>query len=103
MRRHGRSLVVAISSDAAVEAYPTWGAYGASKAALDHLLRVQAAELAGSGVTLWSIDPGEMDTDMHRDALPDAEPTALENPAAVAERILKRLSRELLSGSREAI
>ena len=49
-------------------AYPRWGAYGVSKAALDHLVRTWAAELAGSGVRFLSVDPGEMDTRMHADA-----------------------------------
>ena len=58
----GRGLVVHVSSDAAVEAYPRWGAYGVSKAALDHLGRIWAAELAGTGVRVLTVDPGEMDT-----------------------------------------
>jgi NAD(P)-dependent dehydrogenase (short-subunit alcohol dehydrogenase family) len=78
-----------ISSDAAVEAYPTWGPYGAAKAAVDHAARVLAAELAGSGVRVVSVDPGEMDTDMHRDAIPDADPRSLQRPDDVARRLLK--------------
>jgi NAD(P)-dependent dehydrogenase (short-subunit alcohol dehydrogenase family) len=64
-----------------------------SKAALDHLGRIWAAELADTGVRFLSIDPGEMDTDMHRAALPDADPTALASPAAVAARIVRFLAR----------
>lgn len=79
----GRGTVVSISSDAAVTAYPNWGAYGVSKSALDHLARSWAAELEGTGVVSVSIDPGEMDTAMHREALPDADPAAL----ACAERV----------------
>jgi NAD(P)-dependent dehydrogenase (short-subunit alcohol dehydrogenase family) len=84
----GRGIVVSISSDAAVEAYPNWGPYGVSKAALDHLSRSWAAELRGTGVTFVSIDPGEMDTDMHRAALPDADPSSLARPADVAARLV---------------
>lgn len=84
----GEGLIVHISSDAAVEAYPRWGAYGVSKAALDHLARSWAAELEGTGVRVLSIDPGEMDTDMHREALPEADPATLHSPTRVAERIL---------------
>ena len=53
--------IVHISSDASVSAYETWGAYSVSKAALDHLSRIWAAELAARGVRVLSIDPGEMD------------------------------------------
>lgn len=84
----GRGLVLNITSDAAVSAYPRWGAYGVSKAALEHLTRIWAAELEGSGVRLLTVDPGDMDTRMHRDALPDVDPATLARPEAVAARIL---------------
>jgi NAD(P)-dependent dehydrogenase (short-subunit alcohol dehydrogenase family) len=95
VRRSG--LVVSISSDAAVAAYPRWGAYGASKAALDHLTRIFAAEHASdhedTGVRFLSIDPGEMDTQMHADAMPDADRATLARPADVAERIVAIVER----------
>ncbi|MDD9938600.1 MAG: SDR family NAD(P)-dependent oxidoreductase [Myxococcales bacterium] len=84
MALRGRGVVVNVSSDAAVEAYPGWGSYGVSKAALDHLTRTFAAELGDVGVRFLSIDPGEMDTRMHRDALPDADPSTLAQPEQVA-------------------
>ena len=87
----GRGTVVNVSSDAAVEAYQRWGAYGASKAALDHLGRIWAAELAGTGVRLFSVDPGEMNTLMHAEAMPDADPASLADPAEVAARIVALL------------
>jgi NAD(P)-dependent dehydrogenase (short-subunit alcohol dehydrogenase family) len=80
----GGGLVVGISSDAGVNAYPGWGAYGVSKAAFDHLLRSWAAELGESGIRFLSVDPGEMDTRMHAEAMPDADPAALARPADVA-------------------
>jgi NAD(P)-dependent dehydrogenase (short-subunit alcohol dehydrogenase family) len=83
-----RGTVVLISSDAAAEAYPRWGAYGVSKAALDHLGRIWAAELEGTGVRFVSVDPGEMDTRTHADAIPDADPATLAAPEDVAGRIL---------------
>src|SRR3989442_6246345 len=52
------------SSDAAVNAYPTWGVYSASKAALRHMTQIWDAELAAEGIRLLSIDPGDMDTPM---------------------------------------
>jgi len=80
----GSGTIVNITSDAATEAYERWGAYGASKAALEQLGRVWAAELAGTGVRLFTVDPGEMDTRMHADAIPDANRAELSDPARVA-------------------
>jgi NAD(P)-dependent dehydrogenase (short-subunit alcohol dehydrogenase family) len=68
--RRSRGLVVNISSDAAVGGYPGWGGYGASKAALDLLSLTLANELAGEGVAVVSVDPGDMRTQMHQDAFP---------------------------------
>ena len=98
----GGGVVLGLSSDAAVTGYPGWGAYGVSKAALDHLLRTWAAELAGSGVSFLSLDPGEMDTRMHADAMPEADRSQLVDPAQVAARILRLLEATELpaSGSR---
>lgn len=89
----GGGIVASISSDAAVSAYPHWGAYGVSKAALDHLSRSWAAELRGTGVSVVSIDPGEMDTRMHADAMPDADRSVLARPEDVAARVLEYLGR----------
>lgn len=91
MALRGDGVVLHISSDAAVEAYPTWGAYGVAKAAQDHLSRIFAAELAGTGVRVLAVDPGEMDTAMHAAALPDADRSSLADPAAVARRITDML------------
>ena len=94
MALRGRGVVVNVSSDAAVAAYPRWGAYGVSKAALDHLTRIWSAELEGTGVRFLAVDPGEMDTDMHADAIPDADRAALAAPAVVAARIVEMLQDE---------
>ena len=85
LRRRG--VIVNVSSDAAVEAYPTWGAYAASKAALDHMSRTLAAELSEHGVRVLAVDPGEMDTQMHADAIPDADRSTLADPDDIAARI----------------
>ena len=66
--RHG--LIVNITSDAAQGAYPGWGPYGASKAALELLTRTLAQELRGQGVSAVLVDPGEMRTRMYQDAYP---------------------------------
>lgn len=89
MVARGAGLVLHVSSDAAVEAYPTWGAYGVSKAGLDHLSRIWAAELDGTGVKVLAVDPGEMDTAMHAAAIPDADPATLARPADVAAKLVR--------------
>ncbi len=65
-----RGLVVNISSDAAIGGYPGWGGYGASKAALDLVSRTLAHELADRGVSVASVDPGDLRTAMHQAAYP---------------------------------
>jgi NAD(P)-dependent dehydrogenase (short-subunit alcohol dehydrogenase family) len=62
------ATVVNITSDAGVEAYEGWGGYGASKAALEHVSRVLAAERPDLRVLV--VDPGDMRTEMHQDAFP---------------------------------
>jgi NAD(P)-dependent dehydrogenase (short-subunit alcohol dehydrogenase family) len=91
MALRGSGAIVHISSDAAVEAYPRWGAYGLSKAAQDHLSRILAAELEGTGVRVLAVDPGEMDTAMHAAAIPDADRASLQRPADVAARIVEMI------------
>ncbi len=100
MVARGRGVIVNISSDAAVEAYEGWGAYGASKAALDHLTRIWAAEVEGSGVRFLAVDPGEMNTAMHAAALPDADPATLEAPEVVAARVLRMIEGSAGNGAR---
>jgi short-subunit dehydrogenase len=65
-----RGLVVNISSDAAIGAYPGWGVYGASKAALDLASRTLSSELRSVGVSVVSVDPGDLRTAMHQRAFP---------------------------------
>jgi NAD(P)-dependent dehydrogenase (short-subunit alcohol dehydrogenase family) len=88
MALRGGGTVVNVSSDAGVQAYPRWGAYGVSKAALDHLTRIFAVELEESGVRFFAVDPGEMNTRMHAEAIPDADPATLADPADIAARIV---------------
>lgn len=105
-------LVIHITSDAAVSAYPTWGAYSVSKAALDHLTRLWAVELEEFGVRFVSVDPGDMDTDLHREAVPDADPSGLLDPRESARRLVRLIeeietvpggSRVVLSEREEAV
>ena len=94
--REGRGAVVLnVSSDAAINAYPTWGAYSASKAALHHLSHIWNAELADEGVRVLSVDPGDMDTPMHALAVPDADPSTLKQPDVAAHEILEYIAAAL--------
>jgi NAD(P)-dependent dehydrogenase (short-subunit alcohol dehydrogenase family) len=101
MALRGGGTVVHLSSDAAVQAYPRWGAYSVSKAASDHMARLLAAELADFGIRAFSVDPGEMDTEMHAQAMPDADRSVLADPAAVARRIVDMIEKDAVpNGSR---
>jgi NAD(P)-dependent dehydrogenase (short-subunit alcohol dehydrogenase family) len=101
MALRGEGTIVHVSSDAAVAPYPRWGAYGVSKAAQDHLSRQWAAETGELGVRVFNVDPGEMDTDMHRDAVPDADRATLADPRRVARSIVDMIESErVVSGAR---
>jgi NAD(P)-dependent dehydrogenase (short-subunit alcohol dehydrogenase family) len=80
MRARREGVVINVTSDAGVEAYPGWGGYGASKAALEHMSRTLAAELTDSGVRVCVVDPGDMNTEMHRLAEPGVDLSDLPGP-----------------------
>lgn len=88
--------VVNVSSDAAVEAYPGWGAYGASKAALDQLSAVLAVE--HPTLRVYAFDPGDMRTDMHQAAYPGEDISDRPDPREVAPRLLELLRQRPPSG-----
>ena len=99
--REGRApLVVNISSDAAITAYPGWGAYGTSKAALHHLSRIWNEELAAEGIRIVSIDPGDMDTPLHAIAVPDADRSQLKKPDDAAREIVDLIAAHMRSRER---
>jgi NAD(P)-dependent dehydrogenase (short-subunit alcohol dehydrogenase family) len=81
---HGGSIVN-VTSDAGRTGYPGWGAYGISKFGLEGLSQTWAAELAETPVRVNWVDPGNMNTAMHRHAEPGEDPTAWADPAAVTE------------------
>jgi len=94
--REGRgAAVINISSDAAVNPYPGWGAYGSSKAALHHLTRIWGEEHASDNVHFLSLDPGDMDTPMHAAAIPDADPATLKRPEDAARELLDAIAESL--------
>lgn len=88
-RAHG--AVVAISSDAAVEHYPHWGAYGASKAALDHLTLTFGVE--NLDIACYALDPGDMRTQMQQDAFPGEDISDRREPVDVVPALLDLITR----------
>jgi len=93
--REGRpALVINVTSDAAVTAYPLWGAYGVSKAALSHLSRIWDEELAAHGIRVLAVDPGDMDTPLHALAVPDADRATLKRPEEAAREIVALIEEE---------
>jgi NAD(P)-dependent dehydrogenase (short-subunit alcohol dehydrogenase family) len=95
-RERGGAVVLNVSSDAAIEPYPTWGAYGASKAALRHLSRIWDKELAARRVRVLSLDPGDMDTPLHALAAPGDDPATLKRPAEAAREFADAIEAALL-------
>lgn len=77
--------IINVTSDAGAVGYPGWGAYGISKFGIEGLSQTWAAELEGSGVRVNYVDPGNMNTAMHRAAEPNEDPTHWADPAAVTE------------------
>ncbi len=82
--------VVQLSSDAAVEAYPGWGGYGASKAALDQVTAVLAAETPE--LRCYAFDPGDMRTEMHQRAYPGEDISDRPEPSTVVPVLLRLLA-----------
>ncbi len=95
LRRARRPRIVNITSDASVEGYPGWGGYGASKAALDQLSAVLAAEEPGWSV--WAVDPGDLRTQMHQDAFPGEDISDRPEPESVVPAFLSLIDSELPS------
>lgn len=87
MIEHGGSIIN-VTSDAGLVGYPGWGAYGISKFGIEGMSQTWAAELAGSGVRLNWVDPGAMNTAMHRAAEPGEDQHAWADPADVTEVFL---------------
>lgn len=94
--RAAAGAVINVTSDAGVEAYPGWGGYGSSKAALDQWGAVLAAE--EPAVRVWSFDPGDMRTQMHQDAFPGQDITDRPEPQEVVPALVRLLSERPPSG-----
>ena len=93
-------VIVAVTSDAAREAYPGWGGYGASKAALEQLANVLAAERPD--LRVYAVDPGDMRTRMHAEADPDTDPATLPPPEDSVPGLVRLLAGDLPSGRYQA-
>jgi len=93
--REAEGVLLSISSDAAVQHYETWGLYGASKAALDHVTLTYGAE---TGLRAYAVDPGDMRTAMHQDAFPGEDISDRPLPETVVPRLLALLDARPVSG-----
>jgi NAD(P)-dependent dehydrogenase (short-subunit alcohol dehydrogenase family) len=89
-------VIVNLSSDAAVEAYPGWGGYGSSKAALDQLSAVLAAERPD--LRIYAFDPGDMRTAMHQLAFPGEDISDRPEPETVAPALVRLVTSRPPSG-----
>lgn len=92
--------IIAVSSDAAIEPYAGWGGYGASKAALDHMFAILAAEHPDRRI--YVVDPGDMQTQMHQDAFPDQDISDRPLPETSVPGFMALLDGALPSGRYQA-
>jgi NAD(P)-dependent dehydrogenase (short-subunit alcohol dehydrogenase family) len=95
LRRAG-GRIIDVTSDAAVEAYEGWGGYGSSKAALDQLTAVLAAEQPG--LRVYSFDPGDLRTELHQQAFPGEDISDRPEPETAIPAMLRLVTGDLLSG-----
>jgi len=104
LHRSTRATIVNVTSDASVEPYAGWGGYGSSKAALDHLTAILAAEQlhVRSELRVYVFDPGDMRTDMHQAAFPGEDISDRPLPEARVPAIVALLEDDLPSGRYEA-
>jgi NAD(P)-dependent dehydrogenase (short-subunit alcohol dehydrogenase family) len=91
-----KAAIIDITSDAGVEAYPGWGGYGSSKAALEQLSAVLAAE--NPALRVYWVDPGDMRTQMHQEAFPGEDISDRPPPEASVPGLLALLEGQLPSG-----
>ena len=95
LRERG-GAILNVTSDAAVEPYAGWGGYGASKAAFDHASAILALE--EPTVRVWSVDPGDLRTDMHQAAFPGEDISDRPLPESVVPALVRLVTERLPSG-----
>lgn len=87
-------IIVHITSDAATQPYEGWGAYSASKAGFDAIIRILNAEMKNRKIAAFSFDPGDMDTTMHHMAAPE-DKSHLKNPKTSAQELFLEINRKM--------
>ncbi len=92
--------ILNVTSDAGVEGYEGWGGYGSSKAALEQLSKVLAAE--HPELKVWSVDPGDMNTVMHQEAYPGEDISDRPPPEESVPGILRLIDEDAPSGRYQA-
>jgi NAD(P)-dependent dehydrogenase (short-subunit alcohol dehydrogenase family) len=92
--------IINVTSDAAVEPYEGWGGYGSSKAALEQLSNILAAE--NPGLRVYRVDPGDMRTQMHQEAFPEEDISDRPLPEESVPGFMELLTGDLPSGRYEA-
>ena len=95
-----QARIINVTSDAAVEPYEGWGGYGSSKAALEQLSNILAAE--NPGLRVYRVDPGDMRTRMHQEAFPDEDISDRPLPEESVPGFIELLTGDLPSGRYEA-
>jgi NAD(P)-dependent dehydrogenase (short-subunit alcohol dehydrogenase family) len=95
-----QARIINVTSDAAVEPYEGWGGYGSSKAALEQLSNILAAE--NPGLRVYRVDPGDMRTQMHQEAFPDEDISDRPLPEESVPGFIELLTGDLPSGRYEA-
>ncbi|MDQ3925540.1 MAG: SDR family oxidoreductase [Actinomycetota bacterium] len=95
-----RARIVNITSDAGVEPYPGWGGYGPSKAALEHLSAILAAE--NTSLRVYWVDPGDMRTQMHQEAFPGEDINDRPLPGESVPGLIELIEGNLPSGRYQA-
>ena len=93
IRYFGLKMVVFITSDVSFNNYPGWGIYGSSKAAMDYIIK-QASIEARNPIFL-SINPGDMDTEMHREADPESDASDLISADEGARKVISSIMKEM--------
>ena len=100
MKARRTGAIVNLTSDAGAQANAGWGAYGTSKAALEQVSRVLAQELKGTGTRVYVVDPGEMNTQMYREAEPEADVSHMPGADAAAAALVDLVARQTAPSGR---